>query len=63
VVCRPSFPSAELPEAQRSPFPELSFFQIHSLVMLQRLALANSYGWQRFLNSVNQVLPKRGAKI
>ena len=24
------------------------------------LALANGHGWQRFLNSVNQVLPKRG---
>jgi hypothetical protein len=33
---------------------------LHSLVMLQRLALANGYGWQRFLNSVNLVLPKRG---
>ena len=31
--------------------------------MLQRLALANGYGWQRFLNSVNQVLPKRGATL
>ena len=36
---------------------------LHSLVMLQRLALANGYGWQRFLNSVNQVLPKRGATL
>jgi len=33
---------------------------LHSLVMLQRLALANGHGWQRFLNSVNLVLPKRG---
>ena len=36
---------------------------LHSLVMLQRLALANGYGWQRFLNSVNQVVPKRGATL
>ena len=36
---------------------------LHSLVMLQRLALANGYGWQRFLNSVNQVLPKRGERL
>ena len=36
---------------------------LHSLVMLQRLALANGYGWHRFLNSVNQVLPKRGATL
>ena len=28
--------------------------------MLQRPALANGYGWQRFLHSVNQVMPKRG---
>ena len=33
---------------------------LHSLIMLQRLALANGYGWQRFVHSVNQVLPKRG---
>ena len=33
---------------------------LHSLVMLQRLALANGHGWHRFLNSVNLVLPKRG---
>jgi hypothetical protein len=26
--------------------------------MFQRLAIANGYGWQRFL--VNQVLPRRG---
>ena len=32
---------------------------LHSLVMLQRLALANGHGWHRFLNSVNLVLPKR----
>jgi hypothetical protein len=31
--------------------------------MLQRLALANGHGWHRFLNSVNQVLPKRGATL
>lgn len=36
---------------------------IHSLIMLQRLALANGYGWQRFLHSVNQVMPKRGETL
>ena len=36
---------------------------LYSLVMLQRLALANGYGWQRFLNSVNLVLPKRGKTL
>jgi P63C domain len=36
---------------------------LHSLVMLQRLALANGHGWHRFLNSVNLVLPKRGKTL
>jgi hypothetical protein len=36
---------------------------LHSLAMLQRLALANGYGWQRFLNSVNLVLPKWGETL
>ena len=31
--------------------------------MLQRLAVANGYGWHRFLNSVNLVLPKRGKTL
>lgn len=33
---------------------------LHSLVMFQRLALANGYGWQRFVKMIDQVLPKRG---
>ena len=33
---------------------------LHSLVMFQRLAIANGYGWHRFVNMVNKVLPKRG---
>jgi len=34
---------------------------LHSIVMLQRLAIANSYGWNRFLHMVDQVvLPRRG---
>jgi hypothetical protein len=33
---------------------------LHSLMMFQRLAIANGYGWQRFLNMVDQVLPRRG---
>ena len=36
---------------------------LHSLVRLQRLALANGHGWHRFLNSVNLVLPKRGETL
>jgi hypothetical protein len=33
---------------------------LHNLVMFQRLAIANGYGWQRFLHMVDQVLPRRG---
>lgn len=33
---------------------------LHSLIMFQRLAIANGYGWQRFVQMVDQVLPKKG---
>lgn len=33
---------------------------LHSLIMFQRLALANGHGWHRFVKMVDQVLPKRG---
>jgi hypothetical protein len=33
---------------------------LHSLIMFQRLAIANGYGWHRFLNMVDQVVPRRG---
>jgi hypothetical protein len=33
---------------------------MHSILMFQRLAIANRYSWKRFLNMVDQVLPKRG---
>jgi hypothetical protein len=33
---------------------------LHSIVMLQRLSLANGHGWNRFLHTVDQVLPRRG---
>ena len=36
---------------------------LHALIMLQRLALANGHSWQRFLKSVDQVLPKRGTTL
>jgi len=36
---------------------------LHALIMLQRLAIANGYGWQRFTQMVNQVLPKRGTNL
>jgi hypothetical protein len=36
---------------------------LHSLMMFQRLAIANGYGWNRFLNMVDQVLPRRGTTL
>jgi hypothetical protein len=33
---------------------------MHTIVMFQRLAIANGYGWKRFLHMVDQVLPKKG---
>jgi len=33
---------------------------MHSVVMFQRLALANGFGWNRFVKMVDQVLPRRG---
>lgn len=36
---------------------------MHSIVMFQRLAIANGHGWKRFLLTVDQVLPKRGSSL
>ena len=36
---------------------------LHSLVMFQRLALSNGYGWKRFVKMVDNVLPKRGTNL
>lgn len=33
---------------------------MHSLIMFQRLAIANGFGWNRFVKMVDQVLPKKG---
>jgi hypothetical protein len=33
---------------------------MHSILMFQRLAIANGYGWKRFIHMVDQVLPRRG---
>ncbi|MEA3034354.1 MAG: hypothetical protein QOH04_105 [Sphingomonadales bacterium] len=33
---------------------------MHSILMFQRLAIANGYGWKRFLHMVDQVLPRKG---
>jgi hypothetical protein len=32
---------------------------LHSLIMFQRLAISSGYGWKRFVNMVDQVLPKK----
>ncbi len=36
---------------------------LHSLVMFQRLALSNGFGWNRFVKMVDKVLPKRGTNL
>jgi hypothetical protein len=33
---------------------------LHSVIMLQRLALTSGYGWHRFLKTVDKVMPRRG---
>ncbi|QTO42163.1 P63C domain-containing protein [Burkholderia latens] len=33
---------------------------LHSLVMLQRVAINSGYGWQRFVKMVDAAMPKRG---
>jgi P63C domain len=36
---------------------------LHSLMMFQRLAIANGYSWARFIHMVDQVLPRRGTTL
>ncbi len=36
---------------------------LYSLVMLQRVAIANGHGWQRFLHMVDQAMPKKGSTL
>jgi hypothetical protein len=36
---------------------------IYSLVMFQRLALSNGYGWNRFVKMVDRVHPRKGATL
>lgn len=36
---------------------------MHSILMFQRLAIANGYGWKRFLHMIDQVMPRRGATM
>lgn len=36
---------------------------LHTIIMFQRLAIANGYGWARFVKMVDAVLPKKGATL
>ncbi len=36
---------------------------MHSILMFQRSAIINGYGWQRFIRIVDQVMPKKGATL
>lgn len=36
---------------------------MHSVLMFQRLAIANGHGWARFMRSVDQVMPKKGQTL
>ena len=33
---------------------------LHSIIMIQRLSIANCYGWNKFVKMVDQVMPKKG---
>jgi hypothetical protein len=36
---------------------------LHSIIMFQRLALSNGFGWVKFVRMVDKVLPKRGSNM
>jgi hypothetical protein len=36
---------------------------LHSVIMFQRLAISNGFGWTRFLKMVDQVMQKRGSTL
>ncbi|MGH8260023.1 MAG: P63C domain-containing protein, partial [Steroidobacteraceae bacterium] len=36
---------------------------LQSILTLQRLALANGWGWQKFMNMVNQIMKKKGDNL
>lgn len=36
---------------------------LHALMMFQRLAISQGYGWKRFVRMVDKVLPKRGSNF
>ena len=36
---------------------------LHSVIMFQRLALSQGYGWNRFVKMLDRVLPRRGDSL
>lgn len=36
---------------------------LHSLIVLQRLAIANGHSWNKFVHMVDQVMPRKGATL
>lgn len=36
---------------------------IHSVIMFQRLAISNGHGWNRFVKSIDQVMPRKGQTL
>jgi hypothetical protein len=36
---------------------------LQSILTLQRLAIANGWGWQKFMHMVNQVMKKKGDSL
>lgn len=36
---------------------------LHTIIMFQRLAIKNGYNWQKFVHTVDQVLPKKGSTL
>lgn len=37
--------------------------QLQSILTLQRLCIANGWGWQKFMNMVDQIMPKKGQNL
>jgi len=53
-------PALRVRSATSAMGPEATDWSGHSLIMMQRLAIANGYGWTRFLHMIDQVMPRRG---
>ena len=33
---------------------------LHTLIMMQRVAIASGYGWQKFVHMVDMAMPRKG---